>query len=185
MGKIRVIAEPLPGVKLIQPKVFEDARGYFFESYNKMDFFEAGIDTDFVQDNEAKSVYGVIRGLHYQLPPYAQAKLIRVIRGKILDVALDIRKNSPTFGQYFIIELSEENKLQLFIDKGLAHGYAVLSDTAVVQYKTDEFYHPEAEAGIFHADEKLAIDWSIPLDKRIISDKDKKLPRFDEAKYFD
>ncbi len=170
---------------LLRPKVFEDDRGYFVESYNKRDFLEVGIDTEFVQDNQAKSVYGVIRGLHYQLPPYAQAKLVRVIKGKIIDVALDIRPGSPTFGQYFVIELSEDNHLQLFIPKGFAHGYAVLSDEAVVFYKTDEYYNPQAEAGIYYADPDLGIDWAIAEKDRIISDKDKKLPPFKQAKIFE
>ncbi len=184
MGKFQIIAEPLPGLKLLQPRVFEDHRGYFVESYNKKDFLEIGIDTEFVQDNQAKSVYGVIRGLHYQLPPFAQAKLVRVIQGRIIDVALDMRKNSPAYGQYFMIELSESNHLQLFIPKGFAHGYAVLSDETVVFYKTDEYYSPESEAGVYFADPELGINWEIPEKDRIISDKDKKLPPFKQAKIF-
>ncbi len=185
MGKFRIITEPLPGLKLLQPKVFQDHRGYFVESYNKNDFLEVGINAEFVQDNQAKSVYGVIRGLHYQLPPFAQAKLVRVISGRIIDVALDFRKDSPTYGQYFMIELSEDNHLQLFIPKGFAHGYAVLSQEAVVFYKTDEYYHPEAEAGIYYADTDLNIDWGIAEKDRIISEKDKKLPPFKQAKIFE
>jgi dTDP-4-dehydrorhamnose 3,5-epimerase len=185
MSKIQIIAEPLPGLLLLQPKVFSDSRGYFMESYNKKDFEEIGLDVEFVQDNQALSGYGVIRGLHYQMPPYAQTKLVRVLKGKILDVALDIRKNSPTFGQYFIIELSDENFLQLLIPKGFAHGYSVLEDNTVVFYKTDEFYHPEAEEGIYAFDPELGIDWGIPEDKIVVSEKDKKLPNLTNAKIFD
>lgn len=185
MGKFQIIAEPMKGLKLLQPKVFEDSRGYFVETYNKKDFIEVGIDVDFVQDNQAKSVYGVIRGLHYQMPPFAQSKLVRAIKGIILDVALDIRKDSPTFGQYFIIELTEDNHLQLFIPKGFAHGYAVLSEEAIVFYKTDQYYNPEAEAGINLADDSLKIEWNVPEEKRIISDKDRNLPLFKQAKIFE
>ncbi len=184
MGKIEVIIEPLPGLLLLKPTVFGDNRGYFFESYNKQDFEDLGIFTKFVQDNQAKSKYGVIRGLHYQMPPFAQTKLVRVVKGKILDVALDMRENSPTFGQYFAIELSQDNFLQLYIPKGFAHGYAVLSAEAVVFYKTDEYYHPEAEAGVNVFDSELDIDWGINPKKAIISEKDKKLPNFKDAKYF-
>ncbi len=185
MGKFQVIAEPLPGLLLLQPKVFKDNRGYFVESYNKLDLEETGIKLDFVQDNQAMSSFGVVRGLHYQLPPYAQAKLVRVIKGKILDIAVDIRKSSPTFGQYFAIELSDENFLQLFIPKGFAHGYSVLEDNTIVFYKTDEYYHPEAEGGINVFDPKLNIDWGLAREQIIISEKDKKLPTLDKAKIFD
>ncbi len=185
MSKFQIIAEPLPGLLLLQPRVFGDDRGYFMESYNSRDFSELGIDVEFVQDNQAKSKYGVIRGLHYQLPPYAQAKLVRAIKGKIIDVAVDIRKNSPTFGQYFAIELSEDNFLQLFIPHGFAHGYSVLSTEAIVFYKTDEFYHPQAEGGINVFDKQLAIDWGIPESKAIISQKDRNLPSLEKAKIFE
>ncbi len=184
MSKINVITEPLPGLLLLQPKVYEDGRGYFFESFNANDFKEIGIKVKFVQDNQAKSKYGVIRGLHYQMPPFAQSKLVRVIKGKIVDVAVDMRKNSPTFGQYFAVELSDENFLQLFIPAGFAHGYAVLSREAIVFYKTDEFYHPEAEAGVNAFDPQLNIDWGISREKAIISEKDKKLPNLENAKTF-
>ncbi len=185
MSKFQVITEPLPGLFLIQPKVFSDERGYFFESYNKKDFSELGINVDFVQDNQAKSSYGVIRGLHYQLPPYAQSKLVRVITGRILDVAVDLRRESPTFGQYFAIELSDENFLQLFIPKGFAHGYSVLSDEAVVFYKTDEYYHPETEGGLNVFDPDLSIDWGISENEAVLSEKDKKQPYLSKAKVFE
>ena len=184
MGKINIITEPLPGLLLLQPKVYEDSRGYFFESFNSNDFKEIGVKVKFVQDNQAKSKYGVIRGLHYQLPPFAQSKLVRVIKGKIVDVALDLRKNSPTFGQYFSIELSDENFLQLFIPAGFAHGYGVLSREAIVFYKTDEYYHPEAEAGVNIFDRELNIDWGIKPEKAIVSEKDKKWPTLENAKTF-
>lgn len=165
-----------PGLLIFEPKIFEDSRGYFFESYNEKIAKEAGIDIHFVQDNQAKSSYGVIRGLHYQLNPFAQTKFIRVLSGKILDVAVDIRKGSPTYGKVFSIELSAENKLQLFIPKGFAHGYSVLSETAEVFYKCDVFWNKESEAGISLDDADLNIDWKIPVDKRIISDKDLQYP---------
>ena len=161
-----------PGLLIFEPKVFEDSRGYFFESYNEKVCKEAGIDIHFVQDNQAKSSYGVVRGLHYQLNPFAQTKFIRVLSGQILDVAVDIRVGSPTFGKVFTIELTAENKLQLLIPKGFAHGYSVLSETAEVFYKCDVLWNKEAEAGISLADKDLNIDWRIPLEKRIISDKD-------------
>ncbi len=182
---MKIIDNPLNGLYLIQPKVFEDKRGYFFEAYNKEKFAEIGIEVNFVQDNQSKSSYGVIRGLHYQLPPYAQSKLVRVLKGKILDVAVDIRKNSPTFGKVFSVVLSEDNYLQLFMEKGFAHGFSVLSDEAVILYKTDQFYHPESEGGIYHADPALNIDWQIDLKDRIISDKDSNLPFFENAKIFE
>jgi dTDP-4-dehydrorhamnose 3,5-epimerase len=173
---------PISGLLIFDPKVFEDSRGYFFESYNQEIFRAAGIHIDFIQDNQSSSQYGVIRGLHYQLHPYAQTKLIRVLVGSILDVAVDIRKNSPTFGQSFSIELSAENKKQLFIPMGFAHGFSVLSDHAEVFYKCDSFYNKESEAGISYNDTSLKIDWMIPAGKAIISEKDKKLPGFAECK---
>jgi len=160
-------------VKIIEPRVFADTRGYFFESYNKKKFDELiGYEVDFIQDNEALSSYGVLRGLHYQKGEHAQAKLLRVVKGKVLDVAVDIRKDSPTFGQHITQILSEENKLQMFIPRGFAHGYAALSDEVIFQYKCDNYYCPEAEGGIAYNDEKIGVDWLIPENEMIISDKD-------------
>lgn len=167
-----------PGLLIIEPKVFEDSRGYFFESYSERAFIAEGVDIVFVQDNQARSSYGVIRGLHYQLDPYAQTKLIRVLSGKILDVAVDIREGSPTFGKAFTLELSAENKLQLLIPQGFAHGYSVLSETAEIFYKCDAFYNKESEGGIRYNDIELAIDWQIPVDKAIVSEKDSIAPGF-------
>lgn len=172
----------ISGLLVFEPKVFEDNRGYFFEAYNDHIFSEAGIKMKFVQDNQSKSGYGVIRGLHYQMNPFAQTKLVRVLDGKILDVAVDIRKNSPTYGKHFSIELSAENKKQLFIPAGFAHGFSVLSETAIVLYKCDAFYNKESEGGIFYNDPALGIDWQIPAGKEIISDKDRLLPPFAECK---
>jgi dTDP-4-dehydrorhamnose 3,5-epimerase len=172
----------ISGLLVFEPKVFEDSRGYFFESYNERIFQEAGIDLRFVQDNQSSSVYGVIRGLHYQLPPHAQSKLVRVLRGTILDVAVDIRKGSPTFGQAFCIELSDANRVQLFIPSGFAHGFSVLSEQAEVLYKCDSFYNRDSDAGIYFDDPSLEIDWQIPRDKAIISDKDKVLPMLSDCK---
>jgi dTDP-4-dehydrorhamnose 3,5-epimerase len=165
-----------PGLFIIEPDVFKDNRGYFFESYNENNFKAAGIDIKFVQDNQSKSSYGVIRGLHYQLAPNAQTKLVRVLSGNILDIAVDIRKGSPTYGKVFSLELSAENNKQLFIPRGFAHGFSVLSETAEVIYKCDTFYHKESEAGIAYNDTNLNIDWKIPTDKAIISDKDLQQP---------
>ncbi|TSA37748.1 MAG: dTDP-4-dehydrorhamnose 3,5-epimerase [Porphyromonadaceae bacterium] len=172
---------PLPGLLIIEPKLFEDSRGYFFESFNRKNLMDAGVDTQFVQDNQSLSQYGVLRGLHYQLAPYAQSKLVRVLQGSVWDVAVDIRKNSPTFGQYYGIELSAENKIQLFIPQGFAHGFAVTSQTAVFFYKCDSFYNPESERGIHFNDPGLAIPWPIPESEAIISAKDKVLPLFKQA----
>jgi dTDP-4-dehydrorhamnose 3,5-epimerase len=166
----------IPGLLVFEPNVFEDNRGYFFESYNEKIFLEAGIDLRWVQDNQSSSSYGVIRGLHYQLPPYAQSKLVRVLRGKILDVVVDIRKGSPTFGKSFCEMLSAKNKKQLFIPKGFAHGFSVLSEKAEVLYKCDSYYNKGSEAGIIYNDPELTIDWQIPEEVAIISDKDKLLP---------
>ncbi|HMO61314.1 MAG TPA: dTDP-4-dehydrorhamnose 3,5-epimerase [Ferruginibacter sp.] len=171
----------IPGLLVYEPKVFEDSRGYFFESYNYNSFAADGVAMQFVQDNQAKSSYGVIRGLHYQLNPHAQTKLVRALQGSILDVVVDIRKGSPTYGKVFAIELTEDNKRQLLVPKGFAHGYSVLSETAVVMYKCDGFYSKESEGGIYYNDPKLAIDWRIPADKAIISDKDKVLKGIDEC----
>ena len=168
----------IPGLLVFEPKLFEDGRGYFFEAYNEKLFSEAGIDLKFVQDNQSRSSFGVIRGLHYQLKPYAQAKLIRVLAGKILDVAVDIRKGSPSFGKHFSVELSADNHKQLFLPEGFAHGFSVLSQTAEVLYKCNEFYHKESEAGIRFDDAGLNIDWQIPAGKEIVSGKDLQLPSF-------
>jgi len=178
---MKVIKTDFPDLLIIEPKVFEDTRGYFFESFNSMKFQEQGIDITFVQDNESKSTYGVIRGLHYQLSPYSQTKLIRVISGKILDAVVDIRQNSPTFGKHFSIELSSENKTQLLVPKGFAHGFSVLSEAAIVSYKCDELYNPEAERGIRYNDPKLKIDWKIDNEKTIVSSKDKVHPELANA----
>jgi dTDP-4-dehydrorhamnose 3,5-epimerase len=171
-----------PGLYVFEPIVWEDPRGYFFESYNERFFKEQGIQVSFVQDNQSKSSYGVIRGLHYQLPPFPQAKLIRVLTGKILDVALDIRRGSPTYGKAFSVELSSENKKQVFIPHGFAHGFSVLSEQAEVLYKCDEFYRKECEAGIKFNDPALNIDWIIPVDNAIVSDKDRNNPSFADCK---
>jgi|SRR5690242_572806 dTDP-4-dehydrorhamnose 3,5-epimerase len=161
---------------IYEPKVFGDSRGYFFESYNKNVFEAGGITFNFVQDNQASSVFGVIRGLHYQMNPYAQTKLIRVLSGKIIDAVIDLRKNSPTYGKAYTIELSAENKKQLLVPKGFAHGYSVISETAEVFYKCDEFYNKQSEGGILWNDATLAIDWQIPAGKEKISEKDAQLP---------
>jgi dTDP-4-dehydrorhamnose 3,5-epimerase len=171
----------IPGLYIIEPTVFEDSRGYFFESYNKAAFEKGGINTAFVQDNQSRSSYGVIRGLHYQLNPYAQTKLVRVLEGSILDVAVDIRKGSPTFGQHFSIELSSENKKQLFIPPGFAHGFSVLSAIAVVLYKCDSFYNKQSEGGILYNDAAIGIDWKIEKGKEVISEKDMQLPLFKDS----
>ena len=171
----------IDGVLIIEPRVFGDARGYFFESYNARDFREqTGIEVGFVQDNESRSSRGVVRGLHFQKPPFAQAKLVRVVEGKVLDVAVDIRKGSPTYGQHVAVELSADNKLQFFMPKGIAHGFAVLSDVAVFQYKCDEYYHPEAEGAIAWDDPTLAIDWRIAHSEALLSEKDRHHPVFND-----
>jgi len=166
----------IEGVYIIEPRVFEDARGYFFESFSQREFDEKIGPVTFVQDNESKSSYGVMRGLHFQRPPFTQSKLVRCVKGAVLDVAVDIRKGSPTYGQHVAVELTEENHLQFFIPKGFAHGFSVLSETAVFQYKCDEFYHPEADGGIRILDDSLGIDWRIPTDHAILSEKDTKHP---------
>ena len=171
----------LEGLIIVEPDIFEDNRGYFFEAYNQQLFQQNGITRQFVQDNQSKSSYGVIRGLHYQLNPFAQSKLIRVLEGEILDVAVDIRKNSPTYGQHYSINLSSDNKKQLFLPAGFAHGFSVLSATAIVLYKCDAFYNKQSEAGIRYDDKELGIDWGIENGKEIISEKDLKLPSFKEA----
>lgn len=172
----------IPGLFIFEPKVFEDVRGYFMETFNERVFAEKNINTKFVQDNQSKSTFGVLRGLHYQLNPFAQAKLVRVISGEVLDVAVDIRQNSPTFGQHVSIILSAENKKQLYIPRGFAHGFVVLSETAEFFYKCDNFYSKEHDAGIIFNDADLQIDWKISPDKLNISDKDKNLPVFTQSK---
>ena len=169
---MEIIKTALEGVVIIEPRVFQDARGYFFESFSQREFDEKVRPIQFVQDNESMSTYGVMRGLHYQRMPYTQSKLVRCVKGSVLDVAVDIRKGSPTFGQHVAVELSEDNHRQLFIPRGFAHGFAVLSDVAVFQYKCDNFYHPEADAGIQLMDEELGIDWRIPFEQAILSEKD-------------
>jgi len=171
-----------PGLMIYEPVVFNDSRGYFFESYNAKTCLADGVDIKFVQDNQAKSSYGVIRGLHYQLNPHAQTKFIRVLTGIILDVVVDVRKGSPMYGKAYAIELSAENHKQLFVPQGFAHGYAVLSETAEVLYKCDTFYNKESEAGIAFNDPAINIDWRIPLDKQIISEKDMVQPLLADCK---
>ncbi len=171
-----------PGLIIFEPKVFEDSRGYFFESYNQQLCEQEGVHIDFVQDNQAQSSYGVIRGLHYQVEPFAQTKFIRVLSGRILDVVVDLRKGSPSFGKTFSLELSAENKMQLLVPKGFAHGYAVLSETAEVFYKCDAFYNKEAEAGLMYNDAAFAIDWMIPEGQQIISEKDMLHPLFENCR---
>ena len=173
---MNIIKTKIEGLVVIEPRIFEDSRGYFFESFSQREFDEKVAPITFVQDNESKSSYGVMRGLHFQRPPYTQSKLVRCVKGAVLDVAVDIRKGSPTYGQHVAVELTEDNHRQFFISKGFAHGFAVLSETAVFQYKCDEFYHPEADAGISILDDSLKIDWRIPTDKAILSDKDTKHP---------
>ena len=173
---MEVIKTGIEGVYIIEPRLFKDARGYFFESFSQREFEEKVGPIQFVQDNESMSSYGVMRGLHFQCPPYTQSKLVRCVRGAVLDVAVDLRKGSATYGQHVAVELTEDNHRQFFIPKGFAHGFAVLSETAVFQYKCDEFYHPEADGGISILDASLGIDWRIPTDKAILSEKDTKHP---------
>lgn len=170
------IKTKFPGLLIFEPNVFEDNRGYFFESYNQKIFSEGGVEINFVQDNQASSTFGVIRGLHFQMDPFSQTKLIRVLSGKIIDAVVDLRKNSPTHGNAYSIMLSAENKKQLLVPKGFAHGYSVISETAEVFYKCDEFYHKESEGGIAWNDPALHIDWQVPADKIIVSEKDKTYP---------
>lgn len=174
---MNVIETKIPGVLILEPRVFKDARGYFFESYSQREFDEMicavlGHPIHFVQDNESMSSYGVMRGLHYQRMPYTQSKLVRCVKGAVLDVAVDIRKGSPTFGQHVAVELNEDNHLQFFVPRGFAHGFSVLSETAVFHYKCDAFYHPASDAGINIKDESFGIDWRIPAEKAILSEKD-------------
>lgn len=169
---MEVIKTDIEGTVIIEPRIFKDARGYFFESFSKREFDEKVAKVDFVQDNESCSTYGVMRGLHFQRPPFAQAKLVRCVKGAVLDVAVDIRKGSPTYGRHVAVELTEENHRQFFIPRGFAHGFAVLSDVAVFQYKCDNYYHPEADGGISILDGSLGIDWRIDPSKAILSEKD-------------
>ncbi len=171
---MEVIKTAIEGLLVIKPRVFEDARGYFFESFSQREFDEKVAPIRFVQDNESMSSYGVMRGLHFQCPPYTQSKLVRCVKGAVLDVAVDIRKGSPTYGQHVAIELSEQNRLQFFIPHGFAHGFSVLSETAVFQYKCDNFYAPQADGGISILDPSLGIDWRIPVESSILSEKDTK-----------
>ena len=172
---INVIKTNIQGVLIIEPKVFGDARGYFLESFNAKEFAEkTGLNINFVQDNESMSSYGVMRGLHFQRPPYTQSKLVRCVKGAVLDVAVDIRKGSSTYGKHVAVELTEDNHRQFFVPRGFAHGFAVLSDVAVFQYKCDNFYAPQADGGISILDDSLGIDWRIPTDNAILSEKDTK-----------
>lgn len=178
---MEIIKTALEGVVIIEPRLFKDDRGYFFESYSERDFNRQVRQVRFVQDNESKSSYGVIRGLHFQKPPFAQSKLVRVIKGAVLDVAVDIRKGSPTFGQHVAVELSEENHRQFFIPRGFAHGFSVLTEEVIFQYKCDNFYAPQHEGAIAWDDPALGIDWRIPAEKAVLSDKDKHHPVLAEA----
>ena len=177
---MEVIKTDIEGVVIIEPRIFKDARGYFFESYSQKKFNELVREVKFVQDNESKSSYGVIRGLHFQLPPHAQSKLVRCVKGKVLDVVVDIRKGSPTYGQHVAVELSEENHRQMFIPRGFAHGFAVLSERAVFQYKCDEYYAPGSEAAIAWDDQDLNIDWKVPAEDVVLSAKDRNHPTLKE-----
>jgi len=171
---MEVIKTAIDGLCILEPRVFKDSRGYFFESFSQREFDEKVCPITFVQDNESMSGYGVMRGLHFQRPPFTQSKIVRCVKGAVLDVAVDIRKGSPTYGQHVAVELTEDNHRQFFIPKGFAHGFAVLSDKAIFQYKCDEFYHPEADGGISILDESLGIDWKIPIEKALLSEKDTK-----------
>lgn len=183
---MEVIKTAIEGVVIIEPRVFNDARGYFFESFSQREFEEKVRPINFVQDNESMSSYGVMRGLHFQRPPFTQSKLVRCVKGRVLDVAVDIRKGSPTYGQHVAVELSEDNHRQFFVPRGFAHGFAVLSETAVFQYKCDNFYAPEADGGISIQDDSLGIDWQIPMGQAILSEKDiKHLPLRDFDTPFD
>ena len=179
---MEIIETPIKDLVIIKPRVFEDARGFFCETYNEERYQAAGIKQHFVQDNQSKSSYGVIRGLHFQLAPYSQAKLVSVSVGAVWDVAVDLRRNSPTFGQWYGVELTAENHLQFLIPQGFAHGFSVLSETALFTYKCDNLYHPEVDGGLMFNDPDLNIDWKIPVDKAIVSDKDMKYPLLKDLK---
>lgn len=174
---MEIIKTPIKDLIIIQPRVFPDARGFFFETYNEERYREVGITNKFVQDNMSKSSYGVVRGLHFQKPPYTQAKLVQVIEGAVLDVAVDLRSGSETYGQWYAVELSADNHLQFLVPCGFAHGFSVLSETAVFSYKCDNFYNPSSEGGVIFNDPDLNIDWRIPADKMVFSDKDMKHPQ--------
>lgn len=178
---INVTETDIEGIKIIEPHIFGDSRGYFFESYSQREFEEKVCKTQFVQDNESMSIAGVVRGLHFQKPPYSQSKLVRVVKGAVLDVAVDIRKGSPTFGKHVTVELTAENHRQIFIPRGFAHGFAVLSDEAVFQYKCDNYYAPQSEGAIAWDDPDLGIDWKVPVENRILSEKDMHHPRLKDA----
>ncbi len=173
---MEVIKTEIEGVVILEPRLFRDARGYFFESFSQREFAEKVLDTEFVQDNESKSSYGVMRGLHFQRPPFTQGKLVRCVRGAVLDVAVDIRRGSPTYGRHVAVELTEDNHRQLFIPRGFAHGFSVLTTEAVFQYKCDNYYAPQSDGGISILDESLGIDWRIPVEKALLSEKDTKHP---------
>lgn len=177
---MNVIKTDIEGLVIIEPRLFRDARGYFFESFSEREFAEKVAPVKFVQDNESRSSYGVLRGLHFQKPPYAQAKLVRVVTGRVLDVAVDLRKGSPTYGKYVAVELSEDNHLQFFIPRGFAHGFCVLSDEVVFQYKCDNYYAPQSEGAVIWNDPDLGIDWRIPQEDVVLSDKDRCHPAFKE-----
>lgn len=177
---MNVIKTYIEGLVIIEPRLFKDARGYFFESFSEREFAEKVAPVKFVQDNESRSSYGVLRGLHFQKPPYAQAKLVRVVKGRVLDVAVDLRKGSPTYGKYVAVELSEDNHLQFFIPRGFAHGFCVLSDEVVFQYKCDNYYAPQSEGAVIWNDPDLGIDWRIPQEDVVLSDKDRCHPAFKE-----
>ncbi len=182
---MKIVKTDIEGVVIIEPKVFSDERGYFFESFSHKQFVEKVCKTTFVQDNESKSSYGVLRGLHFQKTPFAQSKLVRVVKGRVYDVAVDIRKGSPTFGKYVGVELTEENKRQFFIPRGFAHGFVVLSEEAVFQYKCDNYYAPNSEGAILWSDAKINIDWQIPFEDIILSEKDKNAPILTQIDLFD
>lgn len=181
--KMEIIKTEIEGVVIIEPRIFHDDRGYFYESFSQREFEEKVCKTVFVQDNQSKSSYGVLRGLHFQKAPYSQSKLVRCIKGAVLDVAVDIRKGSPTFGKYVAVELTEDNHRQFFVPRGFAHGFAVLSDEAVFQYKCDNYYNKESEGSIAWNDESLAIDWKIDMDKVVLSEKDKNSKPLAQADY--
>ena len=180
---MEVIKTEIEGVVIIEPRIFKDDRGYFYESFSQREFEEKVCRTTFVQDNQSKSSYGVVRGLHFQKPPYSQSKLVRCIKGAVLDIAVDIRKGSPTFGKYVAVELTEDNHRQFFVPRGFAHGFAVLSDEAVFQYKCDNFYNKESEGSVAWNDPELAIDWRIPAEKVLLSEKDKQSKTISDADY--
>ena len=180
---MEVIKTEIDGVVIIEPRIFKDDRGYFYESFSQREFEEKVCRTTFVQDNQSKSSYGVVRGLHFQKPPYCQSKLVRCIKGRVLDVAVDIRKGSPTFGKYVAVELTEDNHRQFFVPRGFAHGFAVLSEEAVFQYKCDNFYNKESEGSVAWNDPQLGIDWRIPAEKVLLSEKDKLSKTVADADY--